>query len=136
VFRTTGPAGTATQVTSTIAGRATIHVESPTVQGVVTVQAHVGEVLSEPLEITFNGDVGRFDLSARYNPAGTRVDVGPVLSVLGGFVPDGTKVVIRSSMDELTATIDDGRATVTIAAAAGDTIEAELLGTTAVTVLR
>jgi hypothetical protein len=136
VFRTTGPAGTATEVTSTIGGRATIRIESPTVQGVVTVQAHVGEVLSEALEVPFNGDVGRFDLSAMYNPAGTRVDVGPVLSVLGGFVPDGTKVVIRSSLDEITATIDDGRVTVTIAAAAGDTIEAELLGTTAMTVLR
>ena len=136
VFRTTGPEGTATQVASTIAGRATIRVEAPTVQGVVTVQAHVGEILSKPLPIMFNGDVGRFELSATYNPAGTRVDIGPVLSVLGGFVPDGTKIVIRSSIDEVTATIDDGRVTVTIAAASGDTIEAETLGTFAVTVLR
>jgi hypothetical protein len=136
VFRTTGSTGREVQVASTIGGRATVRIESPTVAGDVTIQAHVGEVLSEALVVKFNGDVSRLDLVATYNPAGTRVEVGPVLSVLGGFVPDGTQVTIRSSMDEVTTSIDDGRATVTIATAADDVIEVELLGTRATAELK
>lgn len=122
--------GITTLTGATIAGKATVYLESPTLPGTMLVHAYADGVESKPLLLVFKGDVSRLDVSTTRVPDGVRVDVGPVISSLGGFVPDGTKVTVTSTTATATVQLFHGMATVTLPAAPGTAIDVSLLGTT------
>jgi hypothetical protein len=129
VFRTDGPTGVGSLNALTIDGRASVRLEAPDRPGVVSVSAHVGPVFSTVVNIAFEPDVTEFDVSVERVAAGVRVDVGPVTTSLGGFVPDGTEVEVLGAGRLLgTASIDRGRATIVVDAAPGDELLVDVLG--------
>lgn len=129
VFRTDGPNGVGSANALTIDGRASVRIEAPDRPGLVEVRAHVGSVESSPVSVSFEPDVTSLGVSAERVDAGVRVEIGPVTTSLGGFVPDGTEVRVLGSAHLLgSAPIQRGRATIEVIAAPGEELLIDVLG--------
>lgn len=124
-----GPSGRSTLRTVTIDGRAELVVEAPEEPGRVTVELVVDGVRSAPLELEFAPDVNELPLDATRENGRVRVDIGPVLSELGGFVPDGTVVLVDVAGRRSQTAIEDGVAAVVLDAEPGTVVAVEVLGT-------
>ena len=97
------PTGRSTIRSVTIDGRAEFVVETPKEPGTVAVEVVVDGVRSERLELQVAPDVTAVPVAIDLTAGLLRIEVGPVLSGLGGYVPDGTKAAI--SIDGRTDTI-------------------------------
>lgn len=129
VFRTDGPDGVGSANALTIDGRATVRIEAPDRPGIVTVGAHVGSVQSSAVSVSFEPDVASLDVSVERSDIGVRIEVGPVTTSLGGFVPDGSQVRVLGAGQLLgSAPIHRGRATIEVAATPGDELFVDVLG--------
>ena len=127
-----GPGGSGALTAVTIDGRAEFVIEAPPVPGVVELSAVVDGVSARPLRLEFVTDVLDLPASARRVSDGDRssvvMTIGPVLTGLGGFVPDGTLVTVTTRLGEVTAELRDGHAEIVTAAESGDALAIEVLG--------
>ena len=130
VVRMDGPLGVGTLRPFTIDGRFDFFVEAPPVPGTVTLDIEVDGVRSEPIELFFASDVSDLPVEVERTEEGVLVSVGQVLSVHGGYVPDGTRAFVRVGGREFDAEIMDGRSELLVRVEAGETMEIEVLGTT------
>ncbi len=129
VVRMEGPLGHGTLRPFTIDGRFEFFIEAPPLPGTVTLDIEVDGVRSEPIELDFVSDVSELPVDAVRTPDGVLVTVGEVLSVHGGYVPDGTSVVLTVDGIEDDEDIFDGIAVFEVDAEPGDTIRIDVLGT-------
>lgn len=132
VVRMDGPLGKGTLRPFTIDGRFEFYIEAPPVPGTVTLDVEVDGVRSEPIELEFASDVSELPVDSVRTADGVRVTVGEVLSVHGGYVPDGTAVVLTVNGVEDDLDIFDGIAVFELDAddiEPGDVIAVEVLGT-------
>ena len=83
----------------TIDGKAEFVLQAPDKPGVVTLSVTASGTQSEPLEIIFESGIDSFEATATTTDGKLFVNVGPVISARGSFVPDGTKAK---------ATLDNG----------------------------
>ena len=127
-----GPSGTGTATAVTIDGRAEFIIEAPPTPGPVRLRAVVDGVLSEVIELDFVTAVGDLPVTAsRVDVDGVslvRIDVGPVTTDLGGFVPDGTVVSVSGVATPVSVDLRDGVASLTVDAAPGDDLILDVLG--------
>ena len=130
VVRMDGPLGVGTLRPFTIEGRFEFFIEAPSIPGTVTLDVEVDGVRSEPVVLEFVSDVSELPVETERTDEGVLVSVGDVLSVHGGYVPDGTRAFLRSGELEIDAEINDGRAELLVRLDPGETIEIEVLGTT------
>jgi hypothetical protein len=133
-----GPTGVGTLTGVTIDGRAEFVVEAPTSAGTIELRGVVDDVASAPLALTYApavvavpARVARVDGSADSQVA---VEIGPVLTELGGFVPDGTAALVSAASssgetEAVTVVLRDGVGSVVFAAASGESVTVEVLGT-------
>lgn len=128
VIRLDGPDGLGTLRATTIDGRVEFIVEAPAEPGELSVVVDVGGVVSEPARLDFLADVSALPVRVTRLVDAVRVDVGDVLTTLGGFVPDGTAVSVRTPAGTTAGTLRDGAATLTVNAAPGERLEIEVLG--------
>ncbi len=126
------PDGPFRLVSTTIDGRAIFRLRSSAEPGPVSVVAEVAGTFSAPTEFELTTDALRFDLSVTRR--GTDVDllVGPVISSLGGFAPDGTDVVVEVNGVSVRALqVRDGQAKSALQVDRGDIITVKILGRSA-----
>ena len=133
-----GPTGVGTLTAVTIDGRAEFVIEAPTSAGTIELRGVVDDVAGAPLELTFApaavavpARVVRADGSA---DSPVIVEIGPVLTELGGFVPDGTTAVVAAASSSggtgpATVALRDGVGSVAFDAVSGDVLTVEVLGT-------
>ncbi len=132
-----GPGGRGRATGVTIDGRVEFVIEAPAVAGVLTLRAVVDGVASPSLELDFPAAVREFPLSVTRKGTGVEspvvVEVGPVLTELGGFAPDGTSVEVTAGSGQRSSTVvselRDGSASIVVDARTGDALVVELLGT-------
>ena len=128
-----GPNGAGQLTAVTIEGRAEFVVEAPRLPGKLELVAVVDGVSSAPLELDFVADVVDVPATARRVSDADRssvlLEIGPVVTELGGFVPDGTAVTVIGSEVETAAEIRDGRAEIVVAAEPGEVLTIAVLGT-------
>ena len=84
--------------------------EGPSTPGPLTLELTVDGVRSDPLVINFGADVTVLPVEVDRDGDAVTMTIGPVLTELGGFVPDGTIAkVIGLDLDlELDVVIADG----------------------------
>ncbi len=130
VVRMDGPLGRGTLRPFTIDGRFEFYIEAPPVPGTVTLDIEVDGVRSEPIELEFISDVSEIPIQMIRETGGVVVvSIGEVLSVHGGYVPDGTEVLVTVDGIESQQDIFDGVAVLDVEADKGETIRVEVLGT-------
>lgn len=105
-----GPSGRGTLRTLTIDGRAEFVVEAPSTPGSLSVELTVDGVRSNSLALNFGADVTDLPVDIVRSDDAITLTVGPVLTELGGYVPDGT-VALVTGVDhdvEIEVVITDG----------------------------
>jgi hypothetical protein len=123
-----GPQGRVIAVTSTVDGRAFFRLAAPSAPGRMSLVAFVGDVPSSPigLEIAAVTQSPPFSMSRIADDVEVRV--GPVLTELGGFVPDGTTVsVIRENGETKNVQLRSGIALIRLPLRAGETFTVSVL---------
>ncbi|MEQ8439606.1 MAG: hypothetical protein RIB65_19095 [Ilumatobacter fluminis] len=85
-----GPSGRGTLRTVTIDGRAEFVVEAPSTPGSLSLELTVDGVRSDSLVLNFGADVTALPVEVDRTGDAVALTIGPVLTELGGFVPDGT----------------------------------------------
>lgn len=84
----------------TIGGIANVYIENPSKEVEWTIQASLhDEIVSNKIQLSFAKNVNDFRL--RWNNRERVVEIGPVVGILGQFVPDGTEVRVSSSEKNL-----------------------------------
>lgn len=119
-----------TLVNATVQGGiARSRIQAPTSAGTITVRALISGATSESTSLAFDAAVDSVPVAVSSAGEWRTLRVGPVLSTLGGYVPDGTLVSIFGSRDELavTAEIRGGFAEVVVPDTARS-LEVEVLG--------
>lgn len=93
-----GPDGDFSIVGSTIEGRATFHIQAPTEPGRVQFVVYVDGVASAPVSFAVGREIDDAPVTVtRLSDNGrVRVDIGPVMTELGGRAPDGSKVTVTT----------------------------------------
>lgn len=81
----------------TVDGRAEYTLEVPDRPGVVTLVATASGVRSLPLELAFESAVESVEGRIEYTDDATFVHVGPIRSIRGSFVPEGTAAVVTAA---------------------------------------
>ncbi len=89
----------------TVDGRVEFTLEVPNRPGNVTVVATASGVQSLPLEMSFESAVASMDAEIEVLEDRTLVRVGPITSVRGSFVPEGTTAVVTAA-DGTTVTVE------------------------------
>lgn len=133
VFEWVSDEGRSQATSETIAGVATVRIEAPSRPGVVVVQARARGVSSTPLALTFESAVNTYGVRATRGSARTQIDIGPITTVQGSLVADGTNVIVRiaqaTRLDEYRGSTVDGVAVVSIPIkTAGSRFSVEVLG--------
>lgn len=110
-------------------GLARARVQAPTSAGTIIIRALVSGATSEPTAVTFDAAVDSLPVTASTIDGWHTLNVGPVLSTLGGYVPDGTLVSVYAGGTQplTTAEIRGGSADVRVPETR-DLIEVEVLG--------
>lgn len=131
VAHLSGPAGRATSRSVTIDGRVELVIEAPPVPGPLEVELTVDGVRSAPLVLDVVADVAAFDVDvARLRSGRIRLTVGPVLTGLGGYVADGTEVVVSGPGRSATVALRDGIAVAELDAEPDAVLVVSVLGIT------
>lgn len=112
----------------TIDGRAQFVLEAPDAPGTMRVRAGIADVWSPSLTLVFEPAIA--EIPARTTVVGDRVvlEVGPVVLVDGGFVPDGTAIVFRDREEHRESVLELGRATIELGSAPSGEAAVEVLG--------
>ncbi len=111
MFRVDEPTGRRLLTAPTIDGRAEARIEAPDVPGTLRVVASSSGVDSPPLTLDYGAAVDGIPTAVSEQGDRWAVDVGPVRMVDGGWIPDGTEiVVVRPGLPPLRALAVDGRA--------------------------
>lgn len=107
-----GPSGRGTLRTITIDGRAEFVVEAPSTPGALSLELTVDGVRSDPLVLNFAAAVAEVPIDVERDGDAVTLTIGPVVTDLGGYVPDGTVVRLIGVDQEVVAevVITDGRA--------------------------
>ena len=122
-----GPGGTRRLTSQVIKGIAEFTLEAPSRPGTESIVVTASGTLSPPLLVAFGPMVTGFDVSASPDIDGIRLSVGPVVSSLGSFVPDGTPVVVRTDRGVSQYPTFNGEADIVIASTS-EPITVEVLG--------
>lgn len=109
-----GPGGTRRLRSQVIGGQAEFTLEAPARPGTETVIVTASGTVSPPLLVAFGPMVTNFSLDATTDRDGIRLDVGPIISTLGAFVPDGTPVNVTTEFGESSHPTFDGEASIVI----------------------
>lgn len=101
------PNGRSTITSVTIDGTAEFVIETPTLAGPMSIDVVVDGVRSAPLRLDVAPDVTDLPVRVDVVDGLLRVEVGPVVSGLGGFVPDGTEAeIVIGGRTETIALVD------------------------------
>lgn len=122
-----GPGGTRRLHSQVIKGQAEFTLEAPARPGTETVTVHASGTISPPLLVAFGSMVAGFDVTATTDIDGVRLSVGPVISALGAYVPDGTPVIVTTEFGESEHPTFDGEADIVVPATS-DAITVAVLG--------
>ncbi len=122
------PTGRSTQRGLTVDGRVEIVVEAPSAPGEVTIELDVDGVRSAPMLLEFVSDVAELPVAATYDDGVVRVEIGSVVTRLGGFVPDGTPAVVNVEGDIHVVVLEGGSGVIEIAAERVGAVTVEVLG--------
>lgn len=79
-------------IAQTIGGEAEFAIEAPSEPSTLEVVVNALGRLSEPAEIVFAPMIATLDVDTEPHPDGVLVRVGPIVSVLDAYIPDGTPV--------------------------------------------
>lgn len=131
-FSVDSPDGTSFAPATIQGGYATVTLEAPSYPGDVVIRARTSGSESAALALSFAPAVVTLDVASFVAPDGTTgVEIGPVLTVRGGYPADGTLVTVRRTAggDLLaTSSLYQGFATLPLRTTAADTITIEILG--------
>ena len=107
-----GPSGRGTLRTITIDGQAEFVIEAPSTPGSLSLELTVDGVRSDSLVLNFGADVTVLPVEVDRTGDAVTLTIGPVLTELGGFVPDGTiaRILGVDHELELDVVIADGMA--------------------------
>ena len=84
----------------TIGGIANVYIENPSQATSWIIQASLhDEIKSNRIPLSFSKNVNDFDLL--WDNKSQTLSIGPVVGILGQFVPDGTEVIISNEQKEL-----------------------------------
>lgn len=108
------PTGRATARSVTIDGVAEFVLEAPTEPGPVDVEVVVDGVRSSVLRVEVAPDVTDLRVDVVLHDGVLHITVGPVLTGLGGFVPDGTEAIVRYDDRSARVVLVDGRGSLEI----------------------
>jgi hypothetical protein len=128
-----GPDGRFSLVGVTIEGRATFRLQAPITAGAVRFTVFVDGVASPEVSFTADAEVADVPVAVARTGEGeiVRVDVGPVLTVLGGEAPDGTTVTVTlPDGTSRTVQLRRGTASIELSAAPGARLVVSVLGAT------
>lgn len=110
-----GPGGTRRLTSQVIKGIAEFTLEAPSRPGTESVVVTASGTISPPLLVAFGPMVTGFDVAANPDIDGIRLSVGPVVSTLGAYVPDGTPVIVTTEQGVMQHPTFNGEADVVIA---------------------
>lgn len=127
-YSVSGASGAGTATSVTIGGRSELVIEAPPQPGAVEVTATIDGVRSEALVLEFRADVAAIPVDVERAGDGLSIDVGPVLTGLGGFVPDGTDVAVSGDGVAVIGEVRGGHARLEVMAPAGSALVVEVLG--------
>lgn len=127
-YSVSGAAGAGTATSVTIGGRSELVIEAPPERGVVEVTATVDGVTSPALTLDFQPDVAAIPVAVDRADDRVSIDVGPVLTGLGGYVPDGTDVTVSGDGVDAIAEVRGGLARLEVVAPTGTELVVEVLG--------
>ena len=82
--------------TATVKGAVEFNIEAPSMPGPATLVVTAAGARSEVLELNFEPAVVEFDLDVLTDLDGISIEVGPVRTVLGGYIPEGTPIIVTS----------------------------------------
>ncbi len=105
-------------------------IEAPSEPGQVVITARVSGAQSAPTAIDFAPAVSVFVATQQVSESGVTIEIGPVVTARGGYVPDGTVVTIREQDNNTViadAALRGGIAEVVLDNT-GVALEAEVLG--------
>lgn len=122
-----GPGGTRRLHSQVIKGIAEFTLEAPSRPGTETVVVQASGSTSPPLLVEFGPMVTGYDVAATTDIDGIRLTIGPVVSTLGAYVPDGTPVVVRSEFGETEYPTFNGEADIVIPSTS-EPVVVEVLG--------
>jgi len=131
-FRIESPDGVSFAPATVQNGSAATTIESPDRPGAIVVSASTSGTTSTPLTLDFQPAVQSLPVTSRTAVDGTPVvQLGPVITVRGGYPADGTAVTITNTRSGVTVTdaLSRGVASVPLRAAKpGDVVRIEVLG--------
>lgn len=122
-----GPGGTRRLTSQVIKGIAEFTLEAPSRPGTESVIVTASGTVSPPLLVPFGPMVTGFDVSAVPDIDGVRLTIGPVVSTLGAFVPDGTPVIVTTERGVSQHPTFNGETDLVIAATS-EPVTVEVLG--------
>ncbi|MEM7094109.1 MAG: hypothetical protein AAF567_13975 [Actinomycetota bacterium] len=122
-----GPGGIRRLHSQVIKGVAEFTLEAPSRPGTESVIVHASGTLSPPLLVPFGPMVTGYDVRASTDIDGVRISVGPIVSTLGAYIPDGTPVVVSSEFGAREYPSFNGEADIIIPATS-DPITVDVLG--------
>jgi len=134
VFVVQNDSGTSLIQSTVQGGVARAQIEAPEQASEIQVLARVNGVASAPLTMGFEPAVSQIPLTQKATSDRTLIEIGPVLTARGGYVPDGTEVTVTDvSTGELLATSALRGGQISIELALLDmAVEVSILGATAV----
>lgn len=114
-------------VAQTIGGEAEFAIEAPSEPSTLEVVVNALGRLSEPAELVFDPMIDQFDTTTEPHPDGVLVRVGPIVSLLEAYIPDGTPVSIEVGAEIIERPTFNGVAEVVVPSSA-ETITITVLG--------
>lgn len=91
-----GSTGVRRLKTATVKGAVEFNIEAPSQPGPATLVVAAAGARSEALELNFEPAVVEFDVDVLTDLDGISIEVGPVRTVLGGYIPEGTPIIVTS----------------------------------------
>lgn len=122
-----GPGGTRRLRSQVIKGRAEFTLEAPSRPGTESIVVTASGTTSPPLLQAFGPMVTGFDVAAGPDIDGVRLTIGPVVSTLGAYIPDGTPVLVTTASGVAQYPTFNGEADIVIPATS-EPITVEVLG--------
>jgi hypothetical protein len=124
------PGGRRVASAITIDGRAEFNVAAPAAPGPVRLAATTDGASSAPLQLDYRAAVSAWPARLVHDGPAWAVEVGPVPLIDGGWVPDGTEVVLADGAAGVVGVIDAGVARLPLASIPSEAARLTILGVT------